>query len=515
MGLINEKRFFSEVLPHIGNKNKIVEELVENAKRANASEVSIKIYGNSLSIHNDGDDIDDWLSLFCVADSGYEPTVLAQQNPAGMGLLMVMSVAKSMIVHNRDIKLTIDCPRFFSEKEYRDLIHRDLLSIKRYSGHRFMSGVFMSFKLERDLIKLFERFYACKCPSELYNLKHYGMIIHVNGRTHDPKDIQYWASVDGSDAFSNAKIGIPRDRYNEGVVFWHGKRIVCREIEPFCIEVTGEFGAFKPQLPDRERIDGSVGFLTDLKGSLEDQLSDSIQNMLNDVCAPTLETRDDSAPCISMSIDMLHTFKNKYCIDHFQTWVDGNNKSFDANGFELLFGADAIIEGNSFETLYRIESKTTKPIVFNVPLKIGSTPAPKWVRDASCDRMQFSFKYHSLDGCIHGQSYDYHYIDEVSLNGIGVDIVAQLDGTCFSNVYLIQKCIDDLCFNYDCGYDTIDTDVCLIRSQIDGLNLYDLLNTLRSRSGLDDISSFVFDAKSKKIEVRDSIGNSASVEVKC
>lgn len=97
----NQHRLIAN-LRHAFNQRSMLGELLQNARRARASEIRITVDQSSLAIHDNGSGIADLQSLIFIAESGWEEPLKSNENAFGMGALSTLYFAEHLSVHSRD-----------------------------------------------------------------------------------------------------------------------------------------------------------------------------------------------------------------------------------------------------------------------------------------------------------------------------------------------------------------------------------------------------------------------------
>jgi len=528
MSLININRFFKEVLPHIGNKEKIIEELVENAHRAHASFVNLTIGHDFIESNNNGEDIKDWVSLLCVGDSNYDADVLVKQNPAGMGLMMLMSVSNKAIFTNNGVQLKVDCEKFFSDEKYRAKLHNKLLTPHNLPTIKNCpAGVTMRFSVDPEFAASIKNTYLSVSPNHTVNcqinrLRYYGIKIFINNTVVKPKSIKWLVSSKLNKKFEFSTIGIPKHDDEQGIVIWHGKKISCPEISPFSIVINSEFNDFKPQLPDRERIDLKPGEAEALNKRLESELKAHIQKVIDKVDTSINENSDDFVS-FETAYWLLSNLTERYDIDHFKQWkcdsqtfVDGGFSMLVSNNYNCKINNESVDDDFGFD-LVSIEAIEGAEVFKGVSNKVGNTPAPAWVLDSLVEDLEITHLKHPFDDALIGLNYSYHMIKDVKANGLPVNIVYfDSDYTvCFSCPYQIEHSASDISFSLECSYDEIVGDAYKIMEQINnGIDLRAIIASVRCRVGNIDIKSINVDIDKKQFHAFTADGKKHNLELR-
>ena len=106
-------------LRHAFNQGSMLGELLQNARRAQASAIHITVNQDSLTITDDGIGISDLQTLIFIAESGWDKQLKARENAFGLGVLSTLYFAETLTVHSRDklfgarTAVRAQCPKQF------------------------------------------------------------------------------------------------------------------------------------------------------------------------------------------------------------------------------------------------------------------------------------------------------------------------------------------------------------------------------------------------------------------
>lgn len=95
---VNARKLVSELPRFFQNRGAFITELVQNACRAGATKVDILLVPDSFTIADNGCGISDPKVLLEIAGSKWDNPVVADQDPAGLGLFSAMLEGKSASV---------------------------------------------------------------------------------------------------------------------------------------------------------------------------------------------------------------------------------------------------------------------------------------------------------------------------------------------------------------------------------------------------------------------------------
>lgn len=382
--LINTERLFSHVLPSIGSKNRIIEEIVENAVRAKSAKLNITLSKegeiSTLLVENDGEILEDFRSLLVVADSSYDDDVIAAHDPAGMGIYLMIAASTSITFHSGSKALTVHCQKFLNNETYREGVLDTVYDAEPFHGFRMR----LTIEGGTDFI---DKMFLGPFPSqanegecqEVYakTLAYYPIDISYNGVRVKRETLPWMLSKMGEGVLEGVRIGIRSDCVyrvktdcGEGVL-WHGKWIE-GGLGIFTIEVTGSAvtRCVSPRLPDRTQLANTSDELSALVEEIERQLKVEIQSWLYD--------NPDS--------DLIASLNLAYDVEHYTKWngaEKGVTKLIIDSSCKVNF---CIVEGDGdllkpFDLLEAADIDFGEaPIVgtYGKDSTRGGTPAPKW-----------------------------------------------------------------------------------------------------------------------------------------
>ena len=385
--LINEKYFFSNVLPHIGDTNKIIEELIENSLRANAKNCSIEFKGNKLICGNDGDNLEDFSSLFVIAESGYDPEIIKAQKPAGMGVMMMLAASKRAVFHSGNKKISLDSQKFFSSDSYRKRIagllqsQSKLISPNNVCVNGFVTTLTCDSGFIDALINSLKPSQSdskYKFDSGLF--AYYEMNIRINGHKIKRKEHEWIGGK--SFTYKSAEVGITQNN-KSGVLYWFGKEIKCPALAPFTVVVNKEVDFIVPSLPDRKSVSTHKHKLDEIHSGLESIMKKYIQSVFDDVNSDKPICPYDS--CFSI----MKSLRFRYDVEHFTKWAS-------AYSYLSSIGYEKDVIYTFDDTQFFCNDKVVNRVDLDLPddanVKliakcVGATDAPKRFLDAMVDRV--------------------------------------------------------------------------------------------------------------------------------
>lgn len=378
MKLVNESRLFKSVLPYIGNQSRIVEELVENAVRANASSINIDINGDTLTAINDGDVLEDWFSLFRVASTGYDADTVKKHKPAGMGVMMMLAASTKAVFKSGKYHMAIESEKFFACDDYRDEVHQVLEYAAMHESEHFINGMEVVLTCDPEFLESIVK--GIKKAHALM-FAFYPLNIVINDNALGNKKLDWALMEQGRDQLSGCEVGIAND--TKGAVIWHGKYIECKDIYPFTVNVTDEFSLLSPNLPDRVSISNPENELVDAKNQIETQLFDAIQNALNET--------DGRGNIFGLAVlGLLANLNHSFDVKHFEVWGHAHEIYLDYQSSYLTVFKNSVNEVVLYESATNFVDQENNDLYIAheeseclklVSPMFGGTSAPQWVLD--------------------------------------------------------------------------------------------------------------------------------------
>ena len=340
--MINEDRLFSNFLKNLGEKDTMIEELVENARRAKATKIdfNVNIENNTVVVSNDGEVLDDFSKLLVLADSQYDEEICLTENPAGMGMYLIMSTATSATFVSGRKRLTVDTERIFTDTEYRNTVLNTVEVLENSAYEGFETTLVIC-----DNISIFKKYLPYEVGTLKYNtdkvkserLENYLDIdISFNGVMVKKKELDFFVEKEGTGILEGIKFGIPmnlddtfggRLKEDAGTVFWHGKKINVPEIHPFAAIISNNH-TFTPKLPERSVMTNTKEELENICREMENQLHEDIQKALDSEVKDHNQSyksyRKDSIK--NITVDAL---KDIYNTDGLSYWGDVTRKEIE------------------------------------------------------------------------------------------------------------------------------------------------------------------------------------------
>lgn len=104
---------------------KVIQELIQNARRAGATQVDITMEGvyndATITVADNGAGIGDFGALFMLSESGWVEDVKANEQPFGMGFYSTLYCSKKVIVQSKGQRIEIDTASAIAMEDFGDV----------------------------------------------------------------------------------------------------------------------------------------------------------------------------------------------------------------------------------------------------------------------------------------------------------------------------------------------------------------------------------------------------------
>lgn len=123
---VNESAFLKKMGLLFAGSDSFLSEALQNARRAEASEIKVKIEEHRLQIIDNGNGITDFGKLFVFCESGWAQKVQATDNPYGMGVFSYFFAADKVTFESQGRKVVVNSEAFMcggtAEEETSDVM---------------------------------------------------------------------------------------------------------------------------------------------------------------------------------------------------------------------------------------------------------------------------------------------------------------------------------------------------------------------------------------------------------
>ena len=87
---VDETKLVTNLRHAFTRRSNVISELMQNARRAGATEIHITLSSDKVIISDNGVGIDDFSDLLTIASSGWDAETMAEESPVGLGFLSAM-----------------------------------------------------------------------------------------------------------------------------------------------------------------------------------------------------------------------------------------------------------------------------------------------------------------------------------------------------------------------------------------------------------------------------------------
>ncbi|HEV2978779.1 MAG TPA: ATP-binding protein [Casimicrobiaceae bacterium] len=107
---VNQGRLLQSLREALANPYTVLTELLQNARRASASQVAVDYDARTqtLTVRDDGIGIDDWQTLFTLGESGWDATLVRDEHAFGVGFMKCLYSARRCTVRSRNRIVAFD-----------------------------------------------------------------------------------------------------------------------------------------------------------------------------------------------------------------------------------------------------------------------------------------------------------------------------------------------------------------------------------------------------------------------
>lgn len=135
----NEKNLFRNLGVVFTDKKKVLSELIQNSRRAGATEIQFSMSDDILTITDNGKGIDNFQKLLTCAESGWSEGTMESENPFGMGWLSTLYSADQVIVDSHGQRCCLDT---------KSVLEMNDVTIENSINTGFTSITLIGFKLD-------------------------------------------------------------------------------------------------------------------------------------------------------------------------------------------------------------------------------------------------------------------------------------------------------------------------------------------------------------------------------
>lgn len=174
--VINEDRLLKLIHNFFENPQTLITELVQNAVRAKAQNITIDTTKGKLVVTDDGNGCDSIAPLLTLAESDWDKEIEENQQPAGWGLFVLYCLAREVEITSKFGTLRFDAELFLKDAAYRDSITDGFVNKNKTSAGFMMSAVL------KDAIQgYFDLSGKCITGVDKKTLRFFPINIKING----------------------------------------------------------------------------------------------------------------------------------------------------------------------------------------------------------------------------------------------------------------------------------------------------------------------------------------------
>ncbi|MCF6252739.1 MAG: ATP-binding protein [Methylococcaceae bacterium] len=113
---VDESKLVNNLRHAFTRRSNVISELMQNARRAGATEIRFTIKDDYLTIDDDGVGIDDFSNLLTVASSGWDAETIQKESPFGLGFLAALYACKTINIQSNGILLEASTQKILDQE---------------------------------------------------------------------------------------------------------------------------------------------------------------------------------------------------------------------------------------------------------------------------------------------------------------------------------------------------------------------------------------------------------------
>jgi anti-sigma regulatory factor (Ser/Thr protein kinase) len=121
----NTKSLMSALSVTFTDKTKVLSEIIQNSRRANASCIDITYCADTenkvvteITITDDGIGIENMQDIFTIGGSGWDEQVTSKENPYGIGSIAMLYACQSLVIESVNQTIAVDCSDVIDGKSF-------------------------------------------------------------------------------------------------------------------------------------------------------------------------------------------------------------------------------------------------------------------------------------------------------------------------------------------------------------------------------------------------------------
>ena len=538
---INEDRMLKLIHNFFENPQSLVTELVQNAVRAKAKNITINTKDGRLSVIDDGEGCDLIAPLLTLAESDWDEKIEQNQQPAGWGLFIVYCLAKEVEITSRFGTLSFDTELFLNDTAYRSII----LSLVEVRQKRIgIPSMFLDSNRKAEGFQISATLKNPELEQKITSisdsvLRFFPINIRINGKNIEQASVEKGyndflikTTYMGNEVLMGTEYGFPRS-VNEFDVIWYGFPIYASSIgNPKGVINITQGSPLTPVLPFRTSIKQNEKFTKFwgfVRQMIVDYCIDQINNNKTEDPLPLMRAMGNLATQEELNkLDQFYVIKTQ---PYYDTGDDMNREHLKVTKEKAVVSNDIevrLVENGKQGTLKprMYHRKTNKWVgdyeaifLANDAIVQYETPgnSPEWLKVTTrVHRVVINIPKKTKKYSGNLIWYKSKIVSDINLGVIGINTGYGLDATviyygkCAEEVWGLQRPIVGYLYN-DEG-DSFDTQESWVESQIgedlqnvtDDYNKYDLLEGFQkvSKIKVADIRNIAIGEKKMSITLK-------------
>lgn len=123
---VNQERLVQNLRFAFTNKSTVLSELMQNGRRAGATEINFDLCVGDLTVTDNGHGVDDMQNMLTIAESGWDQETRENEHPFGMGFLSAIFAAQHVKIESRGKKMEFDTDHALTFGEV-DIVKSDFI----------------------------------------------------------------------------------------------------------------------------------------------------------------------------------------------------------------------------------------------------------------------------------------------------------------------------------------------------------------------------------------------------
>ncbi|MCK5904974.1 MAG: ATP-binding protein, partial [Gammaproteobacteria bacterium] len=151
---VDETKLVTNLRHAFTRRSNVISELMQNARRAGATEICLTIDDQRIIVDDNGSGIDDFSDLLTVASSGWDAQTIADESPFGLGFLAALYACQSIQIESRGTLLRAST---------KDILNQQMITLSTSLVHvgttiSLLRHDYPLDSLQEDIVKLAQGF---------------------------------------------------------------------------------------------------------------------------------------------------------------------------------------------------------------------------------------------------------------------------------------------------------------------------------------------------------------------